>query len=95
METETTTWLEFSNGGKAIVEQISFLYSFFHKTSKKDDIPLTLPRLQINNYNTERIPSIKFLGVLSDENLSLKDHNKYTKNKISKNIEYYIRQEII
>ena len=26
-------------------------YSFFHKTSKKDDIPLKLPRLQTNNYN--------------------------------------------
>ena len=31
-------------------------YSFFHKTSKKDDIPLKLPRFQINNYNIERIP---------------------------------------
>ena len=36
-------------------------YSFFHKTSKKNDIPLKLPRFQITNYNTERIPSIKFL----------------------------------
>ena len=54
-------------------------YSFFHKTSKKDDIQLKLPRLQINSYNTDRIPSIKFLGVLLDENLSWKD-------KISKNI---------
>ena len=26
-------------------------YSFFHKTSKKDDIPLKLPRLQTNNYS--------------------------------------------
>ena len=61
-------------------------YSFFHKTSKKDDIPLKLPRFQINSYNIERIPSIKFLGVLSDKNLSWKDHIKYTENKISKNI---------
>ena len=44
-------------------------YSFFHKTGKRDDIPLQLPRLQINNYNIERIPSIKFLGVLLDKNL--------------------------
>ena len=61
-------------------------YSFFHKTSKKDGIPLKLPRLQINNYNIERISSIKFLGVLLDENLSWKDHIKYTENKISKTI---------
>ena len=60
-------------------------YSFFHKTSKKDDIPLKLPRLQINNYNIERIRSVKFWGVLLDENLSWKDHIKYTENKISKN----------
>ena len=44
-------------------------YSFFHKISKKDDIRLKLPRLQINNYNIERIPTIKFLGVLLDKNL--------------------------
>ena len=61
-------------------------YSFFHKTSKKDDISLKLPRLQINNYNVERILSIKFLGILLDENLSWKDHIKHTENKISKNI---------
>ena len=57
------------------------------KTSEKDDIPLKLPRLQINNYNIERILSIKFLGVLLDENLSWKGHIKYAENKISKNIE--------
>ena len=60
--------------------------SFFHKTSKKGDISLKFPRLQINNYNIERILSVKFLGVLLDENLSWKDHINYTENKISKNI---------
>ena len=60
--------------------------SFFHKTSKKDEISLKLPRFQINNYNIERILSTKFLGVLLDDNLSWKDHIKYTENKISKNI---------
>ena len=61
-------------------------YSFFHKTSKKDDIPLKLPKLQINNYNIQIIPSIEFLGVLLDGNLSWIDHIKYSENKISKNI---------
>ena len=60
--------------------------SFFHKTSTKDDIPLKLPKFQINNYNIERSPSVKFLGVLLDENFSRKDHIKYTKNKIYENI---------
>ena len=57
-------------------------YTFFHKTSTRDDISIKLPRLQINNYNIERIPSIKFLGVLIDANLSWKYHIKYTENKI-------------
>ena len=35
-------------------------YYFFHKTSKNDDITLKLKRFQINNYNIERPPSIKF-----------------------------------
>ena len=59
-------------------------YSFFHKTSKKDGKPLKLPRLQIDNYNIARIPTIKFLRVLLDQNLSWKDRIKYTGNKISK-----------
>ena len=29
-------------------------YSFFHKTSKKDDIYLCLPKLIINNYQIQR-----------------------------------------
>ena len=49
-------------------------YSFFYKTSKKEDIVLKLPRLQINNYNVVRIPSIKFLGVLLGANF----HGKTT-----------------
>ena len=49
-------------------------------------MPLKLPRLQINNYNTGRILSIKFLGVLLVENLLWKDYIKCAENKISKNI---------
>ena len=39
----------------------------------------------MNSYNIEIIQSIKFLGVLLDENLLWKDHIKYNGNKISKN----------
>ena len=34
----------------------------------------------------ERVESIKFLGVLLDENLSWKDHIKYIEDKVAKNI---------
>ena len=56
-------------------------YSFFHKPSKKDDIPLMLPTLTISNHVIERQKFINFLGVLLDENLNWKEHIKYTENK--------------
>ena len=45
-------------------------FSFFHKASRTDDLPLELPKLVINNQVTKRQSSIKFLGILLDENLS-------------------------
>ena len=56
-------------------------YSFFDKPSKKDDIPLTLPKLTISNHVTERQEFIKFVGVLLDENLNWKERIKYTEKK--------------
>ena len=56
--------------------------SFFHRPSKKDDIPLVLPKLNINNREIARTESIKFIGVLLDENLSWKTYIKYIENKI-------------
>ena len=65
-------------------------YSFFHKPSKKDDILLVLPKLNINNREFAWTESIKFLGVLLDKNLNWKanwkTHIKCIENKISKNI---------
>ena len=49
-------------------------------------LPLVLPKLFINNQVIKRQSSIKFLGILLDENLSLKEHLKLTENKIAKNI---------
>ena len=60
--------------------------SFFHKPSRKDDIPLMLTKLTISNHVIERQEFIKFLGVLLDGNLNWKEHIKYTENKISKNL---------
>ena len=61
-------------------------YLFFHKPSKKDDIPLVISKLNINNSEIAQTESIKFLGVLLDENQSWKTHIKHIENKISKNI---------
>ena len=60
-------------------------YSFFYKQSKQDDIPLLLPQLKIDNYETKRVESVKSLGVLIYENLTQKRRIKYIENKIAKN----------
>ena len=60
--------------------------SCFNKPSKKDDMPLMLPKLIFSHQVIERQKFIKFLGVLVDENLNWKEHIKHTENKIAKNL---------
>ena len=38
-------------------------YTVFHKVSEKDNIPLKLPSLFVNDREIKRITSIKYLGV--------------------------------
>ena len=52
-------------------------YYFFHKPSKRDNIPLALPKLYIDYNQIQRSESIKFLAVFLDENLTWKEHIKY------------------
>ena len=61
-------------------------YSFFHKSSEKDNIPLRLQNLNINGFTVERESSITFLGVWIDENLTWRDHIHTVENKNAKNI---------
>ena len=61
-------------------------FSFFHKPSKKDDIPLMLPKLTISNHVIKRLKFFKFLGVLLAENLIWTEHIKRTEKKIAKNL---------
>ena len=51
-------------------------YIFFHKNSTKDKLPLKMPELKIGNSIIKRKSSVKFLGVMLDENMSWKDHIK-------------------
>ena len=41
--------------------------------------------LKINNHDIERVDTMKFLGVLLDDNLSQKEYIKYLENKVTKN----------
>ena len=52
-------------------------YYFFHKPSKRDNIPLALPKPYIDNNQIQRSESIKFLAVFLDENLTWKEYIKY------------------
>ena len=52
----------------------------------RDDLPLLLPKLFINNQVIKRQSSIKFLGILLNENFSWKESLKLTENKVAKSI---------
>ena len=58
----------------------------FHKASICDSPPLQLPTMTFNNIEIKRRNSVKFLGVIIDENLTCKNHIEVVENKISKNI---------
>ena len=58
------------NANKLSLNKDKTKYTFFHKAQEKDNIPLKLPSLFINDKEIERVISIKFLGVLFDEHLS-------------------------
>ena len=61
-------------------------YALFHKAKVKDNLPLVLSDLYINNVKIKSENSLKFLGVVIDENLTWKTHAKLVENKISKSI---------
>ena len=50
------------------VKNTKFL--IFHKASRRDDLPLLIAKLFINNQVIKRQSSTKCLGILLDENLS-------------------------
>ena len=81
--TDVSNWF---NANKLSLNVKKTKFSFFHKSSKKDNIPLRLSNRNINGFTTERESSIKFLGVWIDENLTWRDHVHTVENKIAKNI---------
>ena len=60
-------------------------FTFCHRPQDRDNLPLHLPALKIDNYEIKRPSSIKFLGILVDEHLSWIDHINNSENKLSKN----------
>ena len=62
--------IEWFNSKKLSLNVKKMKFSVFHKASKKDDLPLLLPNLFINNQVIKRQSSMKFLSILLDENMS-------------------------
>ena len=83
---ELTNIQEWFNANKLSLNIKKPKYSLFHSSRKSDNMPLRLPKLEINGINIEREKVTKFLGVLLDENLSWKEHINSIKTNISKNI---------
>ena len=56
-----------------------------------DSLPSPLSTMTFNNIEIKRENSIKFLGVIIDENLTWKNHIEVIENKVSKNVEVLYR----
>ena len=61
-------------------------FTFFHRIQDRENLPLRLSILKINDYDIKSSSYIKFLGVLVDEHLSWTDHINILENKLSKNL---------
>ena len=57
---------------------------FFHKRSACDSIPLRLPTITFHSIEIKHESSVKFLGVIIDENITWNKHIELVENKISK-----------
>ena len=58
----------------------------FHEAKSKDNLPIVLPDLFINDVKIKRKNLLKFLGVMIDDNLTWKTHVELVENKISKSV---------
>ena len=65
-------------------------YLFFHKPSTCDSIPLRLPTITFSSIEIKRESSVKFTGVIIDENITWNKHIEFVENKISKKYSYII-----
>ena len=62
---------------------------------QKENIPLVLPTIKINNTLIMQRDHIKFWGVLFDENLTWKNHINLIENKISKSLGNFHRAKFL
>ena len=61
-------------------------FTLCHRPQVRDNLPLRLHALKINDYEITWSSSIKFLGILVDEHLSWIAHINALENKLSKSL---------
>ena len=69
------------------------ILKLFFKQQTLNYLPLKPPILKINNFEIKRTTSIKFLGIMVDENLTWNDQIYILENKLSKNIGQLYREK--
>ena len=74
------------NANKLSLSKYKTKYTLFLKPREKDNIPLKLPSLFINDRKIKRITSIKYLGVLIHKHLTWKEYITVIENKVSKTL---------
>ena len=78
------------NSNKLSLNADKTKFTLFHKVRQRDNIPVVLPRLKINNTLIKQVDHIKF-----DENLTWKNHINLIENKISKSLSVLHRAKFL
>ena len=65
-------------------------YILFHEEKYKDNLPLVLPDLLLNDIKFKRENSLKLLGVMINENLTWKTQVELFENK--RVLEFFLKQ---
>ena len=86
---------EWFRANKLSLNEDKTRFTLFHGPQDRDNLPLQLPALKINDYEIKRSFSIKFLGILMDEHLSWIDHINTLENKLSKKLRYSVQSKTI
>ena len=77
---------EWFRANKLSLKEDKTRFTLFHRPQDRDNQPLRLPALKINDHEIKRSSSIKFLGILVDEYLIWIDHINILENKLPKNL---------
>ena len=86
---------EWFRANKLSLNEDKTRFTLFHRPQDRDNLPLRLPALKINDYEIKRSFSIKFLGILMAEHLSWIDHINTLENKLSKKLRYSVQSKTI